>query len=507
MRGTFMGIETARRSIQLHRLAMDVANHNIANAQTEGYTRQEAVVTPTTPYAGFIPQARMTYGQVGTGVEASQIRRMRDVYMEEQMRASEAAQGFWEKQYDYATRLEAVFPEPAAAGLQELMVRFFNNWQSLNNTPQDPGIKAAVWETAEEMAVHFNEMYIHISDIYQSLLGVAPLAATAGGQTGTTGTQSEQAGTEQTAVSLARGALVDAADQVNRLVEQIVALNKTIKSVVEMGNQPNDLYDRRDVLLRQLAAFGAVRVENVLDSRGNVTGLINIKFYKQDLLVYSDPAAQPTVNRVSVSLDRQTDQSGQTVERLLLTVGESGQVDLSEAARNVATDSDLFGGFTGLEVARRHIRANLDSLDRLARALIEGVNARLSTLDRSFTFFSGSGARDMKVAASADSIDGEKAIRVVQLRNESLNSLGGANVVSFYGQMLTSVGAAVDVSEQRLTSQESIGQQISKLVESMAGVSIDEELSKVIQYQYGFQASAKMMQELDEMLEVLINKL
>lgn len=507
MRGTFMGIETARRSIQLHRLSMDVANHNIANAHTEGYTRQEAVVTPTTPYAGFIPQARMTYGQVGTGVEASQIRRMRDEYMEEQMRASEAAQGFWEKQNDYATRLEAVFPEPAASGLQELMVRFFNNWQSLNNTPQDPGIKAAVWETAEEMAVHFNEMYIHISDIYQNLLGVAPAAAAAGGQTGATGSQGEQTGTEQTAVSLAKGALVDAADQVNRLVEQIVALNKTIKSVVEMGNQPNDLYDRRDALLRQLAAFGAVRVENVLDSRGNVTGLINIRFYKQDLLVYSDPAAQPAVNRVSVSLDRQTDQSGQTVERLLLTVGESGQVDLSEAALNVATDSDLLGGFTGLEVARRHIRTTLDDLDRLAKALIDGVNARLSTLDKSFTFFSGSGARDMKVAASADSIDGEKAIRVVQLRNESLNTLGGTNVVSFYGQMLTSVGAAVDVSEQRLTSQESIGQQISKLVESMAGVSIDEELSKVIQYQYGFQASAKMMQELDEMLEVLINKL
>ncbi|MFZ5590537.1 MAG: FlgK family flagellar hook-associated protein, partial [Bacillota bacterium] len=410
MRGTFMGIETARRSIQLHRLTMDVANHNIANAYTEGYTRQEAVVTPTTPYAGFIPQARMTYGQVGTGVEASQIRRMRDEYMEEQMRAAGAAQGFWEKQNDYATRLEAVFPEPAASGLQELMVRFFNNWQSLNNTPQDPGIKAAVWETAEEMAVHFNEMYIHTSDIYQSLLGVAPLSTAAGVQTGVTDNQGGQTGqTEQTATQLVKGALVDAADQVNQLVEQIVALNKTIKSVVEMGNQPNDLYDRRDALLRQLASFGAVRVENVLDSRGNISGLINIKFYKQDLLTYSDPSAQPTVNKVSVALDRQTDQSGQTVERLLLAVGEGGQVDLSEAAQNVATDSDLLGGFTGLEAARRHIKTTLDSLDKLAKALIDGVNAKLSTLDKPFTFFSGSGARDMKVVTGADAIDGEKA--------------------------------------------------------------------------------------------------
>lgn len=85
MRPTFAGIEIARRSLQAQRQALDVTGHNIANANTPGYSRQVARLTTTRPYAAPAFNSPATVGQFGTGVQVEQIARMKDAFIQNQI--------------------------------------------------------------------------------------------------------------------------------------------------------------------------------------------------------------------------------------------------------------------------------------------------------------------------------------------------------------------------------------------------------------------------------------
>ncbi|MCL6449629.1 MAG: flagellar basal body protein, partial [Armatimonadetes bacterium] len=159
MISTFFGIEIARRGLMAGRNAMDVTAHNLANASTKGYTRQDPVFTATDPYT--LPNAwqKLLPGQLGSGVEVSQIRRIRDSILDQQVRSALGEDGFWQARQDALQRVEAVFPEPSEVGLESVLARFFDAWHELNNNPGDPGLKAVVKEAGEELAVNFRHIY------------------------------------------------------------------------------------------------------------------------------------------------------------------------------------------------------------------------------------------------------------------------------------------------------------------------------------------------------------
>lgn len=481
MRGTFMGIETARRSIQVHRLSMDITNHNIANANTEGYSRQQAVASASEPYANVIPQAKMTYGQVGTGVDAKTIRRVRDEYLEIQVRDSASGEAFWQNQFDICSRLEAVFPEPAAPGIQEIMVRFFNNWQALNNTPQDPGIMAAVWETGEELAIHFNETYTQLKNIYNTVTNYDHAALA----------------TEK-AAPITSGSIADSLQRINHITRDIIDLNNSIKKVIDSGNQPNDLRDRRDVLLRELAGYGPISTEQVMRN-GKLTGEVTVSFLGINIVNNNGSATEARTLTSSIEQVENPD-TGDISEEVFIIFGGGEKTSLTQKVLSEET-----GGLLGYEKARQRANLLMKQLDTLVNSLKNSINDIKPLHREGVDFFTGNGAADVKLGINASDIDGTKALRIVQLRDQK--NTGGTTFLGYYGQMLASLGAEVHSAAQRVKSQESIGNQIKSLIESLSGVSLDEELSKVIQFQQGYNASAKLMSVMNEMLETLINRM
>jgi len=126
MPGTWFGLETARRGMKLNQYALDITGHNLANASTTGYSRQEAVITATDPYT--LPDMNtnpVTPGQIGTGVEVSSIRRVKDQYLDNNVRRSTTDSAYWNDQISVLQRTEASFAEPASEGINDRITSFF----------------------------------------------------------------------------------------------------------------------------------------------------------------------------------------------------------------------------------------------------------------------------------------------------------------------------------------------------------------------------------------------
>ncbi|MCL5781225.1 MAG: flagellar basal body protein, partial [Firmicutes bacterium] len=254
MPGTWFGLEIAKRGVMSHRTALDVTGHNIANANTAGYSRQEAVLKPTDPWTLPNLATKMLPGQLGTGVTVEEVRRIRDYYLDVQSRQSGSYEGYWEKKLDLAKRMETVFPEPVGRGLQTVLLNFFNDWQDVNNNPEDPGVKKAVIESADELAGIFRQMHTQLSTIGEGIVVTSPTESPTG------------------YYQVVGGMMSFEVDKINQITKRIADLSNTIIRLRQNGASPNDLLDQRDALLDELAKFGNIKT----DVKDN--GQIQVKF-------------------------------------------------------------------------------------------------------------------------------------------------------------------------------------------------------------------------------------
>src|SRR3954447_26882108 len=139
---TFTGIETALRGLLAQQQALNLTGHNIANANTEGYTRQSTQLTTSQPLQvgpGLL---------LGTGVNVQTYQRIRDSFLDVQLRAQTMLQGAATTTQDGRGRGEGVLHEPAANGLNSLLGKYWSAWQNVVNTPDDVATRQALVEAA-----------------------------------------------------------------------------------------------------------------------------------------------------------------------------------------------------------------------------------------------------------------------------------------------------------------------------------------------------------------------
>ncbi|CCO09142.1 FlgK family flagellar hook-associated protein [Desulforamulus hydrothermalis] len=493
MPGTWFGLEIAKRGVMSHRTALDVTGHNIANANTEGYSRQEAVLKPTDPWTLPDLATKMLPGQLGTGVSVEEVRRIRDYYLDVQSRQSGSYEGYWEKRLDLAKRMETVFPEPDGRGLQAVLLNFFNDWQDVNNNPADPGVKKAVIESADELAGIFRQMHTQLSTIGE---GIAVAAA----------------GEDPPGYFRVVGGMMSfEADKINLITKRIADLSNTIIRLKQNGASPNDLLDQRDALLDELAKYG--NIKTTISDGGQITVSFIDAGGSFDIVKMNNGQAE--AGQVAVFKDNSAD------PHYHLLLDYDGTFDAADAKLDLtarAVYSPLLAGsgqgsLLGLEAARQDNAKLLKDLDDLALKLVELVNggATDSPPGSGIEFFdaSATGAADIKVKAGYLDIIGQNAINVARLRSTliTVGSVANTTFENFYQGIVAQVGANVDHYANMLENQQAIGSQIEALRQSVSGVSVDEELTRMIQFQYGYQASARMLALQDELLDYLINRI
>lgn len=456
---TFFGINITLSSLLAQQRALDVIGHNIANVNTPGYHRQEAVLAPGAPYPAAGAGGLLIGGQWGSGVEVEMIRRAQDAYLDLHARTVRQDLARWERAHAALQEVEAIISQTSDSNLGALLDRFWNAWQDLSAHP-------------EELSARVNVRQRGITLTEAMRRTVAELRET------------------QAGIDLVLSGQVE---EVNRLAEEAASLNRQIAAAQAEGKQPNDLLDRRDQVLSQLSEL--IGVSAFATERGDVIVNIGARPLIQGQEWYAIQAA----TRADGHIEVQWQEDGAAVR---ISSGEmAGAIEVRDVA----------------------IPGYLAQLDTMAQALIAAVNAIHQTgygMDGStgLDFFAGSGAADITVsaevladarviaAASAPDApgDGTLALRMAQVRDQAL--VGGLTLNEAFRALMTEVATATRSAADTLAAKELSLQQATARQQSLYGVSLDEEMTNMIAYQHAYEAAARLMATLDEMLETLIER-
>lgn len=232
----FFGLEIGKRAIFVNQTALNTVGHNMANASTTGYSKQVSNLTAATPYATPSLNSSTSVGQLGTGVTISAVERMRDAYVDRQYRYENTSAGYWEATQQSLDKIEVIINEPSDSGLRSVIDQFWQAWQDLAANPENSSVRAVVAQRGEAMADTFQHMYKQLNDLKQDLNANVQIDV----------------------------------DQINTLGDQIKALNVQIAAIKSSGQSPNDLEDKRDVLIDQLSKLVNI---NITDGENNMVNI------------------------------------------------------------------------------------------------------------------------------------------------------------------------------------------------------------------------------------------
>ncbi len=461
MPSTFSGINIALRAVLTNQRAMDVISHNVANVNTPGYTRQEAVLVTSEPWTepGLVHGSNP--GQVGTGVQISQIRRYATSFFDQRIRGESQALGRWQITRDALDQISVMFTEPSETGVAAALDQFWSSWQDLASNPESMAARETVIQDSTNLTTLFNTFYSQLAN--------------------------QQKDTDHR--------LDGYAQKVNEIASELARLNTTIAKVESIGDQPNDLLDRRDVVLDRLAEIADIQYA----------------IGENDATTVAIGGHSLVMGSQSVALQVSPDPANSNL-RKLTWADDGSQAAISD------------GEMAGVIHVRDSVIPDLQSkLDALAQSLISSVNTLHNAgyaLDGTTTgldFLQGTGARDIAVAfddpalvgaaVNASSIgDGNKALAISALHEQAIVG-GQATAADSFRTLITSLGLDAQHAQTMVQNRSLLVDHLKQSKESQSGVSLDEEAVNLIRFQRGFQAAARAMNAVDEMLNQIVNTL
>ncbi|GGH76704.1 flagellar hook-associated protein 1 FlgK [Pullulanibacillus pueri] len=503
MTSTFSSLETVRRALATSQSAIQTTGHNVANADTDGYSRQRVNLQATTPYPSVGMNSPMIPGQIGTGVEAGSVDRIRDEFVDKQVRQQATTTGYWQAKSDALSQMENIMNEPTDEGLSASIDEFWQSLQDLADNPTNSGARSVVRQDAQTL----NDTFHYLSS---SLQGVQDNLK------------------DQIGVNV---------KQINSLASQINELNKQISKVEPSGYVANDLYDQRDKLVDQLSQLANIQVSKT-SSGGNASasadGIYTVRIVGEDNQTYTLVDGKNfKTNAFDVAID-------DTNNTATVTVG-------GQEVKGVS------GKIQGLiESVTEDYPNMMGALDQMAYNLANAFNEQhakgytLSSDDNPsqqggdfFSLIGPDGQPLTSAAGAASAIDLSQAIK------DSVNNIaaaGSANgdgtggslgdgdntnandlsdvlsknqlgfstpttlqdyLQSTIGQMGVNASKANLMTQNSQTLQDNAAQQR----QSISGVSLDEEMTNLIQYQHSYNAAAKMISVIDQMLDTIVNSL
>jgi flagellar hook-associated protein 1 FlgK len=236
MQSTFSGIELGKRSLFAHQTALETTGHNLSNSATEGYSRQNVHLEAFDPlYRPGLSRPERP-GQIGQGVELSRIERVRDLLLENRIVSQANAETYWEERDKYMLMLDQIYNEPTEVSVRSQMDRFWDSWQELSVFPEQMAAREAVIERGQALTEAIQLRYDSLH------------------QVGTMLNDEVEGGVRQ----------------VNDLIERIAILNDQIERAEGSGQIPNDLYDRRDMRVEDLAQFMNITVDRTDPDEFNI---------------------------------------------------------------------------------------------------------------------------------------------------------------------------------------------------------------------------------------------
>ncbi len=469
MRSTFFGLNIGVKALQAQQRALDVTSHNIANANTEGYTRQDVVMETSTPIKEFA-------GYVGTGVEIGEFRRIRDQFIDFQLRTENKKLGEWEVKSDIMSKLEVIFNEPSESGLGTVLDDYWNAWQELSKNPESTAVRITVVQRGITLAETFNHINTQLTDLQKDI----------------------------------NRTIAGKVDGINSMAKQISKLNMHIVKAEADGSKANDLRDKRDLLVEQLSKM--VEVDTIEDSTGSVNVTVGGRS-----LVYRDYVLEMKFT------DNEVDPTAATLEWIEPYTNESqGEVNIK---------SGELKGY--LNTRDETVTEMMDSMSELAESIALETNAVHNSgyglddnpgvdffvkIEDTEPFGSGNimvnpvlvGDETLVAAGKVTPVlqgDGSNALEIAQLRYKLVMGGGTTTFDDYYSSTVAQLGIEAQEAQRMLENQELLTNQLMNKQEAVSGVSLDEEMTNMIKFQHAYSAAARLINVMDEMLETIVNRL
>jgi flagellar hook-associated protein 1 len=551
----FSVLNTAKLGLQTNQTAIEVAGHNIANVQTEGFSRQEVTLEANRP-------RRVGLAFLGTGVRATSVIRSFDQFLFNQILGESGTFGNFDIRNTYFQRLETIINESSGVSLNNAMSEFFTAFDDLASNPTNLAARSAVLSAGGSLATAFNQLG---SSLLQQRMNLD-------------------------------GAVTAEVTEINSMLDGIAELNRSIIKIENGNTTANDLRDQRDLLIKQLSekidiqlidtndnsttlalaggtplvvgttvfqlsttanpdnrGFRDILVDDGTGGTVNVTaqvqggelrGLLDMRDIEtQGLIDQLDRLAAGLMGQVNgvhlqgLGLDGSSGNlffetltptvitgsqnlgtgvvtatnaspSTVTVDKFQIRFTGAGTFDLFNLTTNQVTGSFAFAAgvplnianglavtITGAPVAGDTVDISISEDAAMNMALSSTV---LNNTDKIAAGLSGTG-------------DGQNALDISNLQNSLIFSsgaytpgMGTATFDDFYNSLVSGLGAGSRSSETILKQQEGVMLQLNSQRESISGVSLDEEMINLIKFQQAYAASARMVTVVEEMFDVLI---
>ncbi|GAA0782690.1 flagellar hook-associated protein FlgK [Hathewaya limosa] len=608
----------SKRGMFAEQKALGVTSHNIANANTEGYSRQRVQRETTKPFYTPSMNSAIGPGQMGTGVEITAIDRVRDKFLDFQVRRETSTLGRFSARDKYLGEVESIFNEPTEYGLSTEISKFYEAWYSLSKQPESSNTRTVVAQQSDALAKELRHTYSQLEEVKNNV----------------------------------HDEIKQHIFDTNERLDKLNDLNQQIMQVTITKQRPNDLMDKRDLILDKLSSvlnidreekeFNAydVKPQNT-ESYSGIAG--------NELLVRKDPNA--AVSRFSYI--NNIEEKGTTLEISYLKLGDSNKVgqkititgltkdNIKEVKRHIdegrvvwadktgkaysesktigfanfnQLDKELglfnpnAGELKGLMTVQEDVDKYQEQLNKLAKGFAMSVNTVHSGNQNFVRDDKGSatgfnkpffvnGTVDIKKPISiydkdpitgklvlnnnytenlekeitAENIeinkellddvmkiktgtnnddskngesDGNRALAIAQLQytlmdygsvvlgekmdrstfinkltgklvqNSELNNVltiknkvGTTKADSYFKDIVDELGIQKSEAKKTVTNTKTLLSSLQESRDSSSGVSLDEEMANLVQFQHAYQANAKMISIVDQLLDVVVNGL
>lgn len=541
----FLGLSTALSGLFANQRSLGIVSHNIANANTEGYSRQ---VMNTKAYQPQILPGG--FGTLGVGVDVTAVKQIRDNYLDYKMRVETSVKGEWDARSSVLTELEGIFNEPSDSSIAELLDKYYESLQSLQKNPENLTARTLV----RQNTIALSEGVRRISTMLKNLQ--ADLNYQFQSAVGEVNSYAEQIAKMNEAIykaELEGGIANDLRDQRNVLVDKLSELvnveyyeDEQNRFFVLVGGQQLVAHFRTDKLelVPRASKLNEDDDEQIMDvqwatgnklnvSSGKLKGLREVRdnldgdkkgipYYVNKLNEFIDTFTNTfnSIHEKGYGLDGSTgnymftinNMSTQEYKDYLLTKGLNG-LPATEVT------SAVMDGVMALPENEREgqINKNIKSLlsnnPSYASKAIRMIDGKYYVVDR-MKASEVTVARDLEdlnkigAATRLEDIpgDGTAILRLIETRhNVRLYEWGAPE--DFVKSLVSNLGVDAAESNRNATNSKLLVNEYSTARDSIMGVSLDEEMANMIKFQTAYNANARMVNVFDEMLDLVVNRL
>ena len=345
MPSTFFGLQIAYSGLKASNAALNTTANNVANVETDGYSRQKVITAASDPMRVFA-----TYGCAGAGVDTLAIERVRDLFYDEKYRDNETRFGEYERKEYYMSVMETYFTDDGKTGFKSIFNKLVDTLEEVIKNSSSTSTKATFLAQAKTMTDYFNNMAGDLQDLQKDI-------------------------NDELKIQIS---------QVNSIAEELATINKQINVIELTGTLANELRDKRDLLIDELSKYVDVTVKetpiyNALNEETGATRCIVQIAGGQTLVDQSDFKKLEVVARKSYEKVYQTDADG--LYDVYWSDGERFNLDNAAMGGSLKGLADLRDGNNGDYFSGKVTKLDSDA-DGNRVVTIETLDDDLATMDR-----------------------------------------------------------------------------------------------------------------------------